>query len=89
MGKPGGGRNEVDPRFISMFSIYNVVFPADETLDYIYTSILVGHLQIFSEEVREIAVTLVQITLQLYKVFLGLDFFLKLKIRFVQRFSSR
>lgn len=77
----------MDPRFISMFSIYNVVFPADETLDYIYTSILVGHLQIFSEEVREIAVTLVQITLQLYKVFL--DFFLKLKIRFVQRFSSR
>lgn len=69
----------MDPRFISMFSIYNVVFPADETLDYIYTSILIGHLQIFSEEVRDIAITLVQITLQLYKVFL--DFFLKFKIR--------
>lgn len=84
MGKPGGGRNEVDPRFISMFSIYNVVFPADETLDYIYRSILVGHLKIFSEEVQEIAKTLVEITLQLYKVFLGLDLFLKIKIRFVQ-----
>ncbi|KAF3425259.1 hypothetical protein E2986_13407 [Frieseomelitta varia] len=67
MGKPGGGRNEVDPRFISMFSVYNVVFPADETLNYIYTSILNGHLQIFSEEVQAIAETLVQVTLSLYQ----------------------
>lgn len=70
MGKPGGGRNEVDPRFISMFSVYNVIFPANETLCYIYTSILSGHLQTFSEEVQSIAETLVQITLDLYQVFL-------------------
>lgn len=68
MGKPGGGRNEVDPRFISMFSVYNVTVPSDETLDYIYRSILSGHLQIFSEEVQAIAGDLVQITLQLYQV---------------------
>ncbi|XP_070520949.1 dynein axonemal heavy chain 10 [Cardiocondyla obscurior] len=68
MGKPGGSRNEVDPRFISMFSIYNVIFPTKETLNYIYTSILSGHLQIFSEVVQSIANGLVQLTLEFYEI---------------------
>jgi len=68
MGKPGGGRNEVDPRFISMFSVYNVVFPSDETLHYIYRSILFGHLQTFSEEIISIVDELVGLMLQIYKV---------------------
>lgn len=68
MGKAGGGRNYVDPRFISMFSVYNVTFPADETLNYIYTSILSGHLQIFSEDIQQTATPIIQITLELYKV---------------------
>ncbi|XP_028981786.1 dynein heavy chain 10, axonemal [Diachasma alloeum] len=68
MGKTGGGRNEVDPRFISMFAVYNVTLPSEETLNYIYTSILSGHLQIFPEEVQGIAVTLVELTHDLYKI---------------------
>ncbi|RLU20605.1 hypothetical protein DMN91_007218 [Ooceraea biroi] len=68
MGEPGGGRNEVDPRFISMFSVYNVAFPSSETLNYIYTSILSGHLQTFSEEVKSIADELVQLMLELYEI---------------------
>lgn len=68
MGEPGGGRNEVDPRFISMFSVYNVTFPTSETLSYIYTSILSGHLQMFSEAVQSIADGLVQLMLELYEV---------------------
>ncbi|KAG5320172.1 DYH10 protein, partial [Pseudoatta argentina] len=68
MGKPGGGRNEVDPRFISMFSVYNVTYPTNETLNYIYTSILSGHLQIFSEAIQSIADKLVQLTLELYEI---------------------
>ncbi|GAB1860436.1 Dynein heavy chain 10, axonemal [Camponotus japonicus] len=67
MGEPGGGRNEVDPRFISMFSVYNVTFPSSETLNYIYTSILSGHLQTFPEEVQSIANGLVQLMLELYE----------------------
>lgn len=43
MGKAGGGRNEVDPRFISLFCVFNVTFPAEESLFSIYTSILKGH----------------------------------------------
>ncbi|XP_018050925.1 PREDICTED: dynein heavy chain 10, axonemal [Atta colombica] len=68
MGEPGGGRNEVDPRFISMFSVYNVTFPTNETLNYIYTSILSGHLQTFSEAILSIADKLVQLTLELYEI---------------------
>ncbi|XP_011310250.1 dynein heavy chain 10, axonemal [Fopius arisanus] len=68
MGKTGGGRNEVDPRFISMFTVYNVTLPSEETLNYIYSSILSGHLEIFPEQVQEIAVTLVELTHDLYKI---------------------
>jgi len=70
MGEPGGGRNEVDPRFISMFSVYNVTFPTSETLNYIYTSILSGHLQTFSEAIQSIANGLVKLMLELYEVIL-------------------
>lgn len=71
MGSAGGGRNEVDPRFISMFSVYNIVFPNDESLLQIYTSILRGHLQYsspFKVELFEIADILVHMTLKLFKV---------------------
>ncbi|XP_050455387.1 dynein axonemal heavy chain 10 [Cataglyphis hispanica] len=70
MGEPGGGRNEVDPRFISMFAVYNVTIPSSETLNYIYTSILSGHLQTFSEEIQSIANRLVQLMLEIYEVIL-------------------
>lgn len=43
MGKAGGGRNEVDPRFISLFNVFNVLFPSEESLHLIYSSILKGH----------------------------------------------
>ncbi|KAK0163654.1 hypothetical protein PV327_007315 [Microctonus hyperodae] len=68
MGITGGGRNDIDPRFIAMFSIYNATFPSDETLNYIYTSILAGHFEIFPENIQKIADILIRITLQLYKI---------------------
>ncbi|XP_063540762.1 dynein axonemal heavy chain 10 [Cydia strobilella] len=68
MGKAGGGRNDVDPRFISMFSVYNLQFPAESTLRHIYTSIIAGHFEIFPEEIQEITDKLVQMTLDLYKI---------------------
>ena len=45
----GGGRNEVDPRFISLFCVFNVTFPSTESLFHIYSSILSGHLQPFKK----------------------------------------
>lgn len=46
MGKAGGGRNEVDPRFVSLFNVFNMPFPATESLQRIYTSILEGHAKV-------------------------------------------
>lgn len=65
MGVAGGGRNEVDPRFISMFTVFNLVFPVESTLHHIYSSILGGHLVDFPEETR-IAHVLIRLTLNLY-----------------------
>lgn len=68
MGKAGGGRNEVDPRFLSMFSVYNMTFPSDDTVTHIYLSILKGHTDPFTPEVQEIVPLIIMATLHLYKV---------------------
>lgn len=46
MGIAGGGRNEVDPRFVSLFSVFSIPFPAVESLHLIYTSIIKGHTRV-------------------------------------------
>lgn len=68
MGAAGGGKNEVDSRFVSKFATFNVVFPADLTLKHIYSSILSGHLSIFNSDVLEASSTLIEMTLKLFKV---------------------
>jgi dynein heavy chain, axonemal len=68
MGKSGGGRNEVDARFISKFAVINLQFPLESTLKHIYGSILNGHLQIFSEKVQAVTSIIVQMTLDLFKI---------------------
>lgn len=37
---PGAGRNAIDPRFVSLFSTFNITFPSDNVIDHIYSSIL-------------------------------------------------
>ena len=64
--QPGGGRNEVDPRFISLFSVFNITFPSQESLTKIYSSILNGHLEPFKKEVRELTSKITSCTLELY-----------------------
>ncbi|XP_021113288.1 dynein heavy chain 10, axonemal isoform X5 [Heterocephalus glaber] len=70
MGKAGGGRNEVDPRFISLFSVFSVPFPSDESLHLIYFSILKGHTSNFHESVVAVSSKLTFCTLVLYKIIL-------------------
>ncbi|XP_058060896.1 dynein axonemal heavy chain 10 [Anopheles bellator] len=67
MGRAGGGRNEVDPRFVSMFSVLNVTFPSDATLHQIYTAILQGHLEAFPAEPRSVGPKVIEMTLALFK----------------------
>ncbi|KAJ3055760.1 Dynein heavy chain 10, axonemal [Rhizophlyctis rosea] len=66
MGTPGGGRNEIDTRFASLFAVFNITFPKEESLLRIYSSVLVGHTSIFSEEIQGVAQKLTPITLKLY-----------------------
>ncbi|KAJ3114591.1 Dynein heavy chain 10, axonemal [Phlyctochytrium bullatum] len=66
MGTPGGGRNEIDPRFASLFNVFNVTFPKEQSLQRIYSSIIEGHSMIFNEEIKGVAKKLTNITLKLY-----------------------
>ncbi|OWK54873.1 Dynein heavy chain 10, axonemal [Lonchura striata] len=68
MGKAGGGRNEVDPRFISLFSVFNIPFPSEQSLHLIYFSILKGHTANFNESISAISDKITQCTLELYKM---------------------
>jgi hypothetical protein len=68
MRKAGGGRNELDPRFVSKLSIFNLTFPSDGTVKHIYRSILAGHTENFVEEIRIIVPVIVEAALGLYKV---------------------
>ncbi|MBZ3878788.1 Dynein heavy chain 10, axonemal [Sciurus carolinensis] len=67
MGKAGGGRNEVDPRFLSLFSAFNMPFPSEESLHLIYSSILRGHTADFHESIVAVSGQLTSCTLTLYK----------------------
>ncbi|XP_076006843.1 dynein axonemal heavy chain 10 [Genypterus blacodes] len=67
MGKAGGGRNEVDPRFISLFSVFNIPFPAAESLHLIYASIIKGHTKTFEEDIQKICDKVTFCTLELHK----------------------
>ncbi|CAH1801914.1 unnamed protein product [Owenia fusiformis] len=67
MGKPGGGRNDVDPRFISLFSVFNMTFPSDESLFHIYSSILTGHCEPFEKEIQQHVSTITKMTMELYR----------------------
>ncbi|VDK74222.1 unnamed protein product [Dibothriocephalus latus] len=67
MGNPGGGRHEVNPRFISLFSIYNVVRPGEETMAQIFNSILSGFTQSFDPSVNQIVPVITQMTLSVYR----------------------
>ncbi|XP_066140827.1 dynein axonemal heavy chain 10 [Euwallacea fornicatus] len=65
MGVATGGRNQVDPRFISMFTVLNLVVPTTGTLHHIYSSILKGHLNVFTQKMQ-VAEVLLTMTLNLY-----------------------
>ncbi|NXA03996.1 DYH10 protein, partial [Sapayoa aenigma] len=71
MGKAGGGRNEVDPRFISLFSVFNIPFPSEQSLNLIYSSILKGHTTNFNESISAISDKITLCTLELYKMIIS------------------
>ncbi|CAF1082209.1 unnamed protein product [Didymodactylos carnosus] len=63
----GGGRNPMDPRFVSHFSVFYVSLPSHETLFRIFSTILQGHVALFPYEVRELIPSLIATTLRIYE----------------------
>lgn len=66
MGPPGGARNAVDPRFISLFNVFEIQFPSKENLHTIFQSILTGHAAALCEDIRAISPVLTDVTLDVY-----------------------
>nr|CCC47395.1 putative dynein heavy chain, fragment [Trypanosoma vivax Y486] len=73
MAPPGGGRNALDPRFVSLFTVFNILFPSDESINTIYGQILSDAYKSMAKEVTEITGVLTTMTLNLYqKLFVAL-----------------
>eukprot|EP00892_Ulva_mutabilis_P000668 jgi/Ulvmu1/10601/UM065_0057.1 len=66
MGPPGGARNPVDPRFISLFNVFEIQFPSTDNLHTIFHSILMGHVAALSKDVREVGSFITEVTLGIY-----------------------
>lgn len=68
MTTPGGNRNELDARFVSLCATFNINSPTDAIVHDIYKSILRGHLINISSDLHPVLDKLITITLNLFKV---------------------
>ena len=66
MGPPGGARNPVDPRFMSLFSVFEIAPPSRASLVRIYDTLLEYALAPFGDEMASVRANLTQHTLDLY-----------------------
>jgi len=66
MGPPGGARNSVDPRFISLFSVFEIQFPSPENLRTIFDTILGCHVLALQDDIRTASTQLTDVTLALH-----------------------
>lgn len=68
MSSPQGSRYSIDPRCISLFSVFNIPMAKEAAIISIYQSILRGHLLNFTTELLPISDQLITITVNLFKV---------------------
>lgn len=66
MGPAGGARSVVDPRFVSLFCVFNIPFPSRESLCTIFTTMLKHRLMHAPSEIQNHSNIIVQATLKLY-----------------------
>lgn len=64
----GGSRNELDTRFLSLCSVFSLPFPSDDTIRYVFKSILSGHTKSFTEDIKSAVHNIIDMTVNLYKV---------------------
>ena len=60
------GGNRVDPRVISLFSVFNITFPSRETTEKIYFKILDRHCEEFSDDIKAITQKITTASINLY-----------------------
>jgi len=66
MGPPGGARNPVDPRFVSLFNVFEVESPTSENLGSIFQTILSNHVKGLSADIQRTSNAITPATLDLY-----------------------
>ena len=66
MTPPGGGRNTVDPRFISRFNVFSLPKPDFEEVQNIYGKIIETRMQEFNEDVRISAAKITEATSNIF-----------------------
>ena len=68
MGPPGGARNPVDPRYLSLFNVFEIEFPSRDSLERIYENILARQLATIDADLMPWAKKITAMTLELYSV---------------------
>ena len=70
MAPPGGGNANVDPRFLSLFTIFTLLPPGDETIKKIYSEILEKHLisMDYEEDIcKNLPLKITDVTIRMYQ----------------------
>lgn len=62
----GAGNNRVDPRVMSLFSVFNITSPSREATEKIYTQILERHCEEFVDDIKAVVPKITQATMSLY-----------------------
>jgi dynein heavy chain len=66
MGPPGGARSVLDPRFVAMFSVFNIPTPSNESLAMILSSMLKRHMEPFPGPLQAAGQKLCELTLKMF-----------------------
>ncbi|KAI9363382.1 dynein heavy chain and region D6 of dynein motor-domain-containing protein [Zopfochytrium polystomum] len=64
---PGGGRNNVTPRFIRHFNLLSIPVPSEISLAKIFRSIMDGFLKPFTSEVRQTSDAILNSAIEIYR----------------------
>lgn len=68
IGPPGGGRQSLDPRFVSLFTVYHALPPSDDSAFTIFGSVLLGHLSNgFTRKLMSYVDQFTNLSLRVYK----------------------
>ena len=64
---PGGGRNQLTPRFVRHFNLLNIPAPSEMSLSKIFRSIVDGFLRPFSADIRPLGESIVNTSIEVYQ----------------------